>query len=105
MNLTIKVNSTPRVSVERIDITGNTSTRDKVIRREFRINEGDAFNALKLKRSQDRIQSLGFFQEKFEIKQSEGSAPDRIVLGANVEEKSTGQLALSGGYSSLERFV
>ncbi|MEP6982496.1 MAG: outer membrane protein assembly factor BamA [Sphingomicrobium sp.] len=105
MNLTIKVGPTPRVYVERIDITGNTSTRDKVIRREFRINEGDAFNALRVKRSQDRIQSLGFFQEKLEIKQSEGSAPDRVVLGVNVEEKPTGQLSLSGGYSSLEKFV
>ncbi|MFL6762169.1 MAG: outer membrane protein assembly factor BamA [Sphingomicrobium sp.] len=105
MNLTIKVAPTPRVYVERIDITGNTSTRDKVIRREFRLNEGDAFNALRVKRSQDRIQSLGFFQEKMEIKQTEGSAPDRVVLGVNVEEKPTGQLSLSGGYSSLERFV
>jgi outer membrane protein insertion porin family len=105
MNLTIKVGQTPRVYVERIDITGNTTTHDKVIRREFRLNEGDAFNALKVKRSQDRIQSLGFFQDKFEIKQSEGSTPDRVVLGANVEEKPTGQLSLSGGYSSLERFV
>jgi len=105
MGITFKVGETPRVYVERIDITGNTVTRDKVIRREFRINEGDAFNAIKLKRSQDRIQSLGYFQDKFEIKQSEGSAPDRVVLGANVEEKATGQLALSGGYSSLEKFV
>ena len=105
MNITFKVAETPRVYVERIDITGNTVTRDKVIRREFRLNEGDAFNALKVKRSQDRIQSLGFFQDKLEIKQSEGSAPDRVVLGLAVEEKSTGQLALSGGYSSLERFV
>jgi outer membrane protein insertion porin family len=105
MNLTFKVGETPRVYVERIDITGNTVTRDKVIRREFRVNEGDAFNALKVKRSQDRIQSLGFFQDKFEVKQSEGSAPDRVVLAANVEEKATGQLALSGGYSSLEKFV
>ncbi|MFL6742217.1 MAG: outer membrane protein assembly factor BamA [Sphingomicrobium sp.] len=105
MNLTFKVGETPRVYVERIDITGNTVTRDKVIRREFRVNEGDAFNALKVKRSQDRIQSLGFFQDKLEIKQSEGSAPDRVVLGVNVEEKATGQLALSGGYSSLEKFV
>jgi outer membrane protein insertion porin family len=105
MNVTFKVGQTPRVYVERIDITGNTSTRDKVIRREFRLNEGDAFNALKVKRSQDRIQSLGYFQDKFEVKQSEGSTPDRVVLGANVEEKATGQLSLSGGYSSLERWV
>jgi outer membrane protein insertion porin family len=105
MNLTIKVGATPRVYVERIDITGNTSTRDKVIRREFRLNEGDAFNALKVKRSQDRIQSLGFFQDKLEIKQTEGSTPDRVVLGLNLEEKPTGQLSLSGGYSSLEKAV
>jgi outer membrane protein insertion porin family len=105
MDVTLRVGETPRVYVERIDITGNTTTRDKVIRREFRINEGDAFNAAKVKRSQDRIQSLGFFQDKLEIKQAEGSAPDRVVLGANVEEKPTGQLSLSGGYSSLERFV
>ena len=105
MNITFRVGDTPRVYVERIDIQGNTVTRDKVVRREFRLNEGDAFNAIKVKRSQDRIQSLGYFQENLEIKQTEGSAPDRIVLGVNVEEKSTGQVSLSGGYSSLEQFV
>jgi len=105
MNISFRVNETPRNYVERIDIQGNTSTRDKVIRREFRINEGDAFNALKLKRSQDRLQSLGFFQENLEIKQTEGSTPDRVVLGVNVEEKSTGELQLSAGYSSLEKFI
>jgi outer membrane protein insertion porin family len=105
MNITFQVGETPRVYVERIDIQGNTATRDKVIRREFRINEGDAFNALRVKRSQDRLQSLGFFQENLEIKQSEGSGPDRVVLGVNVEEKSTGELQLSAGYSSLERFI
>jgi len=105
MNITFQVGETPRVYVERIEIQGNTATRDKVIRREFRINEGDAFNALKVKRSQDRLQSLGFFQENLEIKQTEGSGPDRVVLGVNVEEKSTGELQLSAGYSSLERFI
>jgi outer membrane protein insertion porin family len=105
MNINIRVGDTPRVYVERIDIQGNTVTRDKVIRREFRLNEGDAFNAIKVKRSQDRLQSLGFFQEKLEVKQTEGSAPDRIVLGVDIEEKSTGELQLTGGYSSLEKFV
>ena len=62
MNLTFRVAETPRVYVERINIQGNTVTRDKVIRREFRLNEGDAFNTFKVKRSQDRLQSLGFFQ-------------------------------------------
>ncbi len=105
MNIMFRVNDSPRVYVERIDINGNTITRDKVIRREFRVNEGDAFNAIKIKRSQDRIQSLGFFQEKLEIKQTQGSTPDRVVLGVDVEEKSTGELQLSAGYSSLEKFI
>ncbi|MFL6734434.1 MAG: outer membrane protein assembly factor BamA [Sphingomicrobium sp.] len=105
MNMTIKVADTPRVYVERIDIGGNTITRDKVIRREFRLNEGDAFNAIRVKRSQDRLQSLGYFQDKLEIKQTEGSAPDRVILGVEVEDKSTGELQLSGGYSSLEKFI
>ncbi len=105
MNVTFRIADTPRVYVERIDITGNTITRDKVVRREFRLNEGDAFNSIKVKRSQDRIQSLGFFQDKLEVKQTEGSAPDRVVLGVGVEEKATGELQLSAGYSSLEQFV
>ena len=105
MNLTFRVAETPRVYVERINIQGNTVTRDKVIRREFRLNEGDAFNAFKVKRSQDRIQSLGFFQENLEIKQVQGSANDRVILNVDVEEKSTGELQLSAGYSSLEKFI
>jgi outer membrane protein insertion porin family len=105
MDITFKVGETPRVYVERIDVAGNTITHDKVLRREFRVNEGDAFNAIKIRRSQDRIQSLGYFQDNLEIKQTEGSAPDRVVLGVDVQEKSTGQLQFSAGYSSLERFL
>jgi outer membrane protein insertion porin family len=105
MSITFRVAEAQRTYIERINIQGNTVTRDKVIRREFRLNEGDAFNAFKVKRSQDRIQSLGFFQENLEIKQAAGSAPDRVVLNVDVEEKSTGELQLSAGYSSLERFV
>jgi outer membrane protein insertion porin family len=105
MNLTFHVGETPRVYVERINIQGNTVTRDKVIRREFRLNEGDAFNAFKVKRSQDRIQNLGYFQENLEIKQTQGSSNDRVVLNLDVEEKSTGELQLSAGYSSLEKFI
>lgn len=105
MSLTFRVGETPRVYVERINIQGNTVTRDKVIRREFRLNEGDAFNAFKVKRSQDRIQNLGYFQENLEIKQTQGSSNDRVVLNLDVEEKSTGELQLSAGYSSLEKFI
>lgn len=105
MGVLFKINQSPRVYVERIDINGNTHTKDKVVRREFRLSEGDAFNSFKVKRSRDRIQSLGFFQDKFEVEQKPGSAPDRVVLEANVEEKSTGELQVSAGYSSLERFI
>ena len=105
MNVTFRIEEAPRVYVERIDVNGNTVTEDKVLRREFRIQEGDAFNSLALRRSQARIQSLGFFQDDFEIEQQPGSAPDRIVLAANVEERATGQLQVSAGFSSLERFI
>jgi outer membrane protein insertion porin family len=105
MDITLKVADAPRVYVERIDINGNTVTQDKVVRREFRLAEGDAFNTFQVKRSSDRIQSLGFFQDKLEIEQKPGSTPDRIILEANVEEKSTGELQLSAGFSSIERFI
>lgn len=105
MAITFRIANAPRVYVERVDINGNTLTQDKVVRREFRLHEGDAFNTFQVKRSQDRINSLGFFQEKLEIEQKPGSAPDRIILETNVEEKATGELQLSAGFSSLERFI
>lgn len=105
MGLTFVIQEAPRVYVEKIDINGNTLTQDKVIRREFRIAEGDAFNSLQVKRSTNRIKSLGYFQEKFEVEQKPGSADDRIILEANVEEKPTGELQLSAGFSSLESFI
>jgi outer membrane protein insertion porin family len=105
MSVTFEVAETPRVYVERIDVNGNTVTRDKVIRREFRLAEGDPFNSVNVKRSRDRIQSLGFFQENLEIEQTQGSGPDRVILGVDVEEKATGELQVSAGFSSLERFL
>ncbi|MBN8502418.1 MAG: outer membrane protein assembly factor BamA, partial [Sphingomonadales bacterium] len=105
MSLTFQIAEAPRVYVEKVDVNGNTLTQDKVIRREFRLAEGDAFNSLQVKRSTARINSLGYFQEKFEIEQKPGSAPDRIILEAKVEEKPTGQLQLSAGYSSLEGLI
>jgi len=105
MGVTFVIQEAPRVYVERIDINGNTLTQDKVVRREFRIAEGDAFNSLQVKRSTARINSLGYFQENFEIDQVDGSAPDRIVLEANVQEQATGELSLSAGFSSLESFI
>ncbi|QPI71765.1 outer membrane protein assembly factor BamA [Sphingobium sp. Cam5-1] len=105
MGINFRIANAPRVYVERVDINGNTLTQDKVVRREFRLAEGDAFNSFLVKRSKDRINSLGFFQEKLDIEQKPGSAPDRIVLETNVQEKSTGELSLSAGFSSLERFI
>ncbi|MEO6093339.1 MAG: outer membrane protein assembly factor BamA [Novosphingobium sp.] len=105
MDVSFVIDEAPRVYVERIDVNGNTLTQDKVVRREFRLAEGDAFNSLQVKRSTNRIKSLGYFQEKFEVEQKPGSTPDRIILEANVEEKPTGQLQLSAGYSSLESII
>ncbi len=105
MGVTFQIADAPRVYVERIDINGNTVTRDKVVRREMRLAEGDAFNGFRVKRSRDRIQSLGYFQDKLEVAQKPGSTPDRVVLEANLEEKSTGQLQVSAGYSSIEKFI
>ena len=105
MNVSFVLGEAPRVYIERADINGNTITKDKVIRREFRLGEGDAFNSYLVKRSRDRIQSLGFFQEKLEIAQKPGSGPDRVILETNLEEKPTGELQLSAGFSSLEQFI
>lgn len=105
MDITFLIREAPRVYVERVDVNGNTLTQDKVIRREFRVSEGDAFNSLGVQRTTARINSLGYFQENFEVNQVEGSAPDRIILEANVEEQPTGELQFSAGFSSIEQFI
>ncbi len=105
MDVTFTVADAPRVYIEAVEINGNTLTQDKVIRREFRIAEGDAFSSLQVRRSTARINSLGYFQENFEVEQVEGSTPDRIILQANVQEEPTGELSLSAGFSSLESFI
>ncbi len=105
MSVVFQIAEAPRVYVEKININGNVLTRDPVIRREFRLAEGDAFNTYKVKRSRDRLQGLGFFQDKLEIEQKPGSGPDKVILEANVQEKATGELQISAGFSSLERFI
>ena len=99
IDLNFEVQEGPRVFVERIDIEGNQRTLDKVIRREFRLVEGDAFNAAKLRRSRQRLNNLGFFRT-VAIDNVEGSAPDRTVIQVNVEEQSTGDLSFGAGFSS-----
>ncbi len=99
VDLVFDVTEGPRVFVERIDITGNTRTKDKVIRREFRLAEGDAFNAATVRRSRQRLQDLGYFNTAT-IQPSPGSASDRALLTATVDEKATGELTLGGGFST-----
>lgn len=104
MNITFRILDAPRVYVERINIAGNVVTLDRVIRREFRLQEGDAFNSALVSRSENRLQRLDFFRE-VEIEQLQGSEPDRMVLDVSVEEQATGELNLGAGFSSLENFI
>ncbi len=99
IDLAFDVGEGPRVYVERIDITGNTRTKDKVIRREFRLAEGDAYNAEAVRRSRERLNDLGYFNS-VDIKTNPGSAPDKAVLATTVSEKSTGELTFGGGFST-----
>ena len=94
----------PRVYIERIDINGNARTLDKVIRREFRLVEGDAFNRVLIDRSRTRIRSLGFFKD-VDIKNTAGTQPDRTAVTVAVTEQSTGSLQLGLGYSSQSSLV
>ena len=94
----------PRVYIERIVIHGNTRTRDYVIRREFEIGEGDAYNRVLIDRAEKRLNSLGYFK-KVRITNEPGSAPDRVVVVVDVEDQSTGSLSLSGGYSTSDGLI
>ncbi|MDE0779288.1 MAG: outer membrane protein assembly factor BamA [Alphaproteobacteria bacterium] len=94
-----EVREGPRVFVERIDISGNIRTLDRVIRREFVISEGDAFNTAKLRRTRQRLQDLGFFS-RVEVENTPGSNSDRAVVNVRVEEQSTGNFSIGAGFSS-----
>ena len=104
VNITFEVNEGPRVFIERIDIVGNTRTLDRVIRREMRVSEGDAFNRVLLDRSRQRIQALGFFDD-VQVAEADGSQPDRSVVTVTVTEESTGELAFAAGYSTTDNFL
>jgi outer membrane protein insertion porin family len=99
IDIIFDVREGPRVYVERIDIVGNVRTLDKVIRREFQLVEGDAFNTEKMQRSQERLKNLSFFK-KVEVTNGPGSAPDKTVVTVEVEEQSTGELSLGLGFST-----
>ena len=104
LNITYRILEAPRVYVERINIRGNSRTLDRVIRREFRLVEGDAFNTAKLRRSRVRIRGLGFFED-VEIEESVGTKPDRTVIDVGVEERATGELSIGAGFSSVDNIV
>jgi len=100
-NITYIIKPGPRVYVERINITGNVRTLDEVVRREFRLSEGDPYNSAKLQRTEQRLNNLGFF-EKVQVKNDQGSAPDKTVVNVDVKEKSTGEVNVGAGYSTTD---
>ncbi|MEM8578227.1 MAG: outer membrane protein assembly factor BamA [Pseudomonadota bacterium] len=93
----------PRVFVERIDIEGNTTTLDRVIRRQFKIAEGDPFNPREIRESAERIRALDFF-ETAEVNAREGSSPDQVIVDVDLEEKPTGALSFGGTFSASNGF-
>jgi outer membrane protein insertion porin family len=104
ISISYVVDEGPRIYIERINIIGNTRTKDYVIRREFRLAEGDAYNQLMVDRAKKRIEGLGIFK-KVDVKRHPGSAPDRVVLDVVVEEQSTGELSFGAGYSTQEGVI
>jgi len=104
INLAFVVEEGPRAYIERINIRGNTRTRDYVIRREFDIAEGDAYNRALIDRAERRLKNLDFFKT-VRISTEPGSAPDRVIVNVDVEEKSTGQFSIAGGYSTADGFI
>ena len=99
VDLTFQIQEAPRAFVERIDVNGNVRTLDKVIRREMLLVEGDPFNKSKLKRSEQQVRNLDYF-ETFDMQVKPGSAPDKTVVDINVTEKSTGELSIGAGFST-----
>ncbi|WP_062010914.1 outer membrane protein assembly factor BamA [Aureimonas sp. AU4] len=102
-NHTISINYVidqgPRAYVERLEIRGNTKTRDYVIRREFDVSEGDAFNQVLVQRAKKRLEGLRFFKS-VNVSTAPGSEPDRVIVIVQVEEQSTGEFSIGGGYTT-----
>jgi outer membrane protein insertion porin family len=103
VDITFELVEGDRVFVERIDITGNNRTLDRVIRRQFNLVEGDAFNAREIRDAEDRINGLGYF-ETASVQVREGSTPDQALVLVEVEEQPTGTLSLGGAFSTSEGF-
>jgi len=101
VSVVFAIDEGPRTYIERINIRGNTRTRDYVIRREFDISEGDAYNRALVDRAERRLKNLDFFKD-VKITTEPGSSSDRVVLVVSLEEKSTGDFSISGGYSTTD---
>lgn len=101
VDVVFNVTPGPRVYVNRINVEGNTRTRDNVIRREMRLAEGDAYSSDKLKRSRDRLTYLGYF-ENVDVTRNETEQPDRVDLDVKVKEQSTGEFNVGAGYSTFD---
>ena len=99
--ITLNVFDGPRIYIQRIDITGNTRTEDKVIRRELTVAEGDAYNQTKIDASTTNLKNLGFFKDQ-KITSATGSTAQQVVVTTAVTEQATGQFSLGGGYSTSE---
>lgn len=104
VDVVFEVKEGPRVYIDRIDIVGNTTTLDYVIRRQLNVAEGDAYNRALVDRSKNNIKALGFFKD-VDITNVPGSAPDRTTLQVHVTEQPTGQLSFSAGYSTIDKLV
>jgi outer membrane protein insertion porin family len=104
INLVFVVEEGTRAYIERINIIGNTRTRDYVIRREFDLSEGDPYNRALIDRAERRLKNLNFFKT-VKITNEPGSAPDRVVVNVNVEEKPTGEFTVAGGYSTASGWM
>ena len=100
----IPIRRGPPVYVERIEVKGNTKTRDKVLRREMEIMEGELFSESKLERSKRRITALGYF-ERVDVSTEQGSSPDKIIIDFEITEKPTGTFQVGAGFSSVENFI
>ena len=104
INLAFVVEEGARAYIERINIRGNTRTRDYVIRREFDLGEGDAYNRALIDRAERRLKNLDYFKT-VKITNEPGSAPDRVVINVDVEEQPTGEFSVSGGYSTADGLI
>ena len=104
VNVVFVVDEGPRAYIERIQIRGNTRTRDFVIRREFDLAEGDAYNRALIDRAERRLKNLNYFKS-VKITNEPGTSPDRVVINVEVEEQSTGEFSISGGYSTADGWL